>query len=202
MSRADDDRALALDSLAFLGPFSLVGRGWLGVVGQVPGVYVLRSVGPDGAPVRVPRAGDTDDRGVLDIGESGRLRGRLDDLRGACLGQPRSHRAGWDDFAYDVGARYPAATLCVEVLPIPIGRRDARVLAEALELALLESYRGRFKDRPPLNASAGKYRKVSHWLTSLGRAPRDASGWLDLSGLLDGLAVSEPTPTNVGRELT
>jgi hypothetical protein len=63
---------LDLQDLDFTGSFSLVERGWAGVVGQMPGVYVLRSLREGGAPVPVPRAGGVDERGVLDISETGR----------------------------------------------------------------------------------------------------------------------------------
>ena len=176
---------LDFDHLAFSGPLPLVARAWSGDVGHVPGVYVLRSIGGGGVPCAVPRAGAIDERGVLDIGESSRLHRRLDDLRGACLSLPRSHRAGLAYATYGFAANYPLETLHVDVLTLPAGS-DGKRLAEAIELALLETYRWRFKDRPPLNGSAGKYNAVAAWLQSRGRVPRDGEGWLDLGGLLDG----------------
>jgi hypothetical protein len=79
----------------------------------------------------------------------------------------------------DFGSVFSPDSLRIEL--IHLGSKE---LAEALELALLEEYRWRFKDRPPLNGSAGKYRKVYQWLEQQGRAARDSDGWIDLSGLL------------------
>jgi len=123
-----------------------------------------------------------DEIGILDIGESNNGRRRLNDFLGAAQGKPRSHRAGWEysKNAYDFGAVFPLDTLRVEFIHV-----DSKDIAEAIELALLEDYRWRFKDRPPLNGSAGKYRKVETWLRDVhGRDPRTADGWLDLDGLL------------------
>ena len=186
---------LDFDDLAFSGPFPLVTRAWSGDVGDVPGVYVLRSMGVGGVPCAVPRAAGFDERGILDFGASSRLHGRLDDLRGACLSLPRSHRAGLEYSTYGFAANYPLETLHVDVLTLSAGA-DGKRLAEAIEFALLETYRWRFKDRPPLNGSAGKYNAVAAWLRSRGRVPRDGEGWLDLAGTLSGVewrvAVARP----------
>jgi hypothetical protein len=172
-------------SLAFEGPFDFVGRSWKTAIRPEPIVYRLRVWNSETLSFRsIARAGGEDADGVLDIGESENGRRRLEEFCCAVEGKPRSHRAGWEysGNGYDFGTVFPPATLRIEFLHL-----GSKELAEALELALLEEYRWRFKDRPPLNGSAGKYRKVLTWLTQRGRTARDAAGWLDLSGLLTAL---------------
>ena len=168
--------------LTFEGPFDFVSRSWREIVRRDPIVYRLRGWEAGTSAFRsIPRAGGIDPDGVLDIGESDDGRRRLDDFCCAVEGKPRSHRAGleFSPNGYDFGAVFAPNSLRIEF--IHLGSKE---LAEALELALLEEYRWRFKDRPPLNGSAGKYRKVQGWLEQQGRAARDDDGWIDLSGLL------------------
>jgi hypothetical protein len=158
--------------LTFEGPFDFVSRSWRGIIRREPIVYRLRVWDADASTFRsIPRAGGVDLDGVLDIGESDDGRRRLDDFCCALEGKPRSHRAGWEFSinGYDFGSVFAPDSLRIEF--IHLGSKE---LAEALELALLEEYRWRFKDRPPLNGSAGKYRKVRQWLEQQGRAARDA----------------------------
>lgn len=169
-------------SLIFEGPFDFVSRSWRGVVRREPIVYRLRVWEVGTSTFRaIPRAGGVDPDAVLDIGESHDGRRRLDEFCCALEGKPRSHRAGreFSIHGYDFGSLFTPSSLRIEF--IHLGSKE---LAEALELALLEEYRWRFKDRPPLNGSAGKYRKVHQWLERQGRVPRDVDGWIDLSGLL------------------
>jgi hypothetical protein len=177
--------------LTFEGPFDFVSRSWRGIIRREPIVYRLRVWDADASTFRsIPRAGGVDLDGVLDIGESDDGRRRLDDFCCALEGKPRSHRAGWEFSinGYDFGSVFAPDSLRIEF--IHLGSKE---LAEALELALLEEYRWRFKDRPPLNGSAGKYRKVRQWLEQQGRAARDIDGWIDLSGLLP-LSASPSSP--------
>jgi hypothetical protein len=132
-------------------------------------------------------------RGQRGYDEGGDHALRRPDLRGTVrfrfevLARDHSSRAdrlsasGWEFSinGYDFGSVFAPDSLRIEF--IHLGSKE---LAEALELALLEEYRWRFKDRPPLNGSAGKYRKVRQWLEQQGRAARDIDGWIDLSGLL------------------
>jgi hypothetical protein len=174
--------APSYEDLRFEGLFDFLGRTWRAAVRPEPIVYRLRVWDAARLSFRpVPRAAAVDVDGILDIGESADGRRRLEDFCAAVECKPRSHRAGWEYSAmgYDFGSVFAPASLRVEFLHL--ARKE---MAEALELALLEDYRWRFKDRPPLNGSAGKYRKVDAWLREQGRAPRDADGWLDLSGLL------------------
>jgi hypothetical protein len=168
--------------LTFEGPFDFVSRSWREIIRREPIVYRLRVWEAGTSAFRsIPRAGGVDPDGVLDIGESDDGRRRLDDFCCALEGKPRSHRAGWEFSinGYDFGSVFAPNSLRIEF--IHLGSKE---LAEALELALLEEYRWRFKDRPPLNGSAGKYRKVHQWLERQGRDARDSNGWIDLSGLL------------------
>lgn len=174
-----------LRRLPFVGPVPLATREWLAHARPEPMAYRLLAWDPvTDRPRPIPRAAGVDDSGLLDIGESGNGRQRLRDLLGAAQGKPRSHRAGWEYSVagYDFGSAFPLETLRVELLHV-----DSKPLAEALELALLEDYRWRFKDRPPLNGSTGKINKTVAWLQSLGDRPHDDQGWLNLQPLLGSL---------------
>lgn len=168
--------------LPFIGPFAFVARTWVPHVRPAPVVYRLRALDAEGGGFRaIGRAGGVDTSGTLDVGESGNGARRLLDFCLALEGKPRSHRAGWEfsPIGYDFGSVFPSTALSLELLHV-----SSKELAEAIELALLEEYRWRFKDRPPLNGSAGKGRKVCAWLEGQGRRPRTPEGWLDLAGLL------------------
>lgn len=96
-----------------------------------------------------------------------------------------SHSAGVEystRWGYDFGTVFPSVQLRIDVLKV-----SSTELAEAIELDLLERYRWDHKDRPPLNSSAGKYRKVYAWLRNMKREPRSSDGWLNLDGLIDDL---------------
>lgn len=169
-------------NLPFEGSYELVSRPWREVMRPEPAVYRLRAWCPETSAFRpIPRCAATDLDGILDLGESGNGLRRIDELCHAIEGKPRSHRAGreFSVHGYDFGAVFAPANLRLEFMHLP-----SKELAEALELALIEDYRWRFKDRPPLNSSSGKWSKVCRWLESQGRAPRDQHGWIDLSGLL------------------
>jgi hypothetical protein len=173
---------LRFADLLFEDPFDFVGLAWRAAIRREPIVYRLRTWDSAKSQYRpVSRAGGVDTDGVLDIGESGNGRTRLDDFCAALSGKMRSHRAGWEfsTNGYDFGSVFAPTDLRIEFVHL-----QRKELAEAIELALIEEYRWRFKDRPPLNGSAGKYRKVETWLKSLGRSPRDADDWIDLTGLL------------------
>ena len=166
--------------LRFEGAFAFRDAPWLKLTDQEPIVYRLRVLANGGRAFRrIRRATGVDDLGVLGIGESGRGRSRLRDFWKAAAGEARSHRAGRDFAWYEFGEVFGLDLLRVEF--VRLGSKD---LAEAVEAALIEEYRSDFKDRPPLNGSSGKVRKVVRWLEGLGRRARDDDGWLDLSGLL------------------
>ncbi|MCD6498055.1 MAG: hypothetical protein J7M25_07095 [Deltaproteobacteria bacterium] len=172
-----------LKRLKFEGPYQLSNGAWQEHARSEPMVYRIRAWDlKTKKPRPIPRAARLDTSGILDIGESEKGLGRIEAFLGAAQGKKRSHRAGLEYSAneYDFGSVFPLNTLMVDFLHV-----ESKELAEALELALLEEYRWLFKDRPPLNGSAGKYRKVYDWLhDTIGRDPRDADGWLDLEGLL------------------
>lgn len=177
-------------NIKFEGPFDFVSGAWRSIVRQEPIVYRLRVWDAEGKRWRVLcRAAGDDAQGILDIGESEYGMRRLGDFCDAIQGKKRPHRAGWEysQNGYDFASVFPPDSLRIEF--IHLGSKE---LAESLELALLEEYRWRFKDRPPLNGSAGKYRKVVSWLRRQGRTPIDAQGWLDLSGLLP--SEADPLP--------
>jgi len=168
-----------LRELEFQGPFDFAKRAWTTSVRQEPLVYRLR-VWDDVAGTfrQLARAGGVDVEGVLDIGESQHGRTRLVEFCCAVEGKHRSHRAGLEYSWYDFASTFPIDHLRIEFLHV-----ESKELAEGIELALLEDYRWRFKDRPPLNGSSGKAKKVEQWLASLDRQPRK-DGWLDLDGLV------------------
>ena len=170
----------ALAALPFTTPVALTEESWREHVTRGPAVYRIRAWDLErDAPRAIPRLGGVDEMGIMDIGESGRGRTRVADFLGAAQGKPRSHRAGWDFYMYGVAEVVPLEALRVDALAV-----DDKDVAEALELALLEDYRWRYKDRPPLNGSAGKYRKVAAWLERRGIAARDGHGWLNILTLL------------------
>mgnify|MGYP001244603694 CR=1 FL=1 len=138
------------------------------------------------APRAIPRLGGVDPRGVLDVGASGRARARVGGFLAAAQGKPRAHRAGSDFHTYDVATVLPLEALRVDVLPVDDGE-----VAEAIELALLEDYRFRYKDRPPLH-TAGKHREVVTWLERRGLAARDDAGWLNVLVLLRAAGFAPP----------
>jgi hypothetical protein len=175
-----------MGKLRFSEPYPLEGRPWRAVLGYVPIVYRVRIWEADGSkPKSVPRAGGVDADGILDIGESGHGRGRLDRFAKVALGEKLlSHRAGIEfstKWGYDFASVFPPEQLRIDVLEV-----GSKQLAEAIEVLLLETYRWTFKDRPPLNGSAGKTVAVESWLRGQQREPR-VDGWLDLKGLIDHL---------------
>jgi hypothetical protein len=168
-------------------PFNVTAREWRSTIRNEPIVYRVRVWHADGSgPLPIKRAGGDDPHGILDIGESQHGRGRLERFAKVALGEKLlSHRAGVEystTWGYDFATVFPSAQLRIDVLKV-----SSKELAEAIEMDLLERYRWDHKDRPPLNSSAGKYRKVFAWLMSMQREPRDSDGWLNLDGLIDDL---------------
>lgn len=178
----------ALAALPFGPPLPLVGGAWRAQVTPGPAVYRVRAWDLEReAPRAIPRLGGVDPRGVLDVGASRRARARVAGFVAAARGEPRAHRAGSDFHAYDVAAVVPLEALRVDVLPV-----DDEEIAEAIELALLEDYRFRYKDRPPLHGSTGKHREVTAWLERRGLAARDDAGWLNVLVLLRAAGFAPP----------
>lgn len=178
----------ALAALPFGPPLPLVGDPWRAQITRGPAVYRIRAWDLEReAPRAIPRLGEVDPRGILDVGASSRARARVVAFLAAAQGKPRSHRAGWDFCAYDIAKVVPLEALRVDVLPV-----DDDEVAEAIELALLEDYRFRYKDHPPLRGSIGKHRKVSAWLERRGLASRDDAGWLNVLVLLRAAGFAPP----------
>ncbi|MFW6087447.1 MAG: hypothetical protein ACODAG_09595 [Myxococcota bacterium] len=172
-----------LRKLRFSGPYGLATGEAVACARPQPMVYRLFAWdGSTDGPRAIPRAVTVDEEGVLDIGESANGKRRLTDFLGAAQGKLRSHRAGWEYAVYEFTSTFPLDTLHVEILHV-----DSKELAEAIEVALLEDYRWRFNDRPPLNSSAGKPNKTVSWLQALGTRPRDDEGWLNLHPFLEPL---------------
>ena len=133
------------------------------------GVYMVQAT-RRGRPRPIARAADRDLDGVLVIGESQYIAHRIATMAKAMKLEDRSrsysHRAGLDysrGHGWDYGRLFPLQALVVRWWPT---KRH-----KLLEAGLLERYRWRFLDRPPLNASIG----------SAGEAKRDNDGWLVLT---------------------
>lgn len=133
------------------------------------GVYMVQATSR-GRPRRIARAADVDHDGVLVIGESRHLARRIATMVKAMRLQDRSrsysHRAGLD-YSRGHGWHYGRCF----ALPDLVIRWWATKHHKLLEAGLLEKYRWRFLDRPPLNASIG----------AAGKAKRDDEGWLVLT---------------------
>ena len=172
----------------FKGPWKLDSDDWVADdrVREQLGVYRLIAwdVSRD-RPKTIPRAVGADKAGVLDIGMSVNLRSRLNALWACCRAEPDhlvlGHAAGVKYAAYKFREAFPFEHLRIEVLHLD---DEQPVLADAVELTLLEHYLYEFKNLPPLNSTAGNWRKVERWLKSKGREARDAEEWIDLDGLL------------------
>ena len=167
--------------IRFQGPWGFHDEAWKNQLRDVPTVYRLRATDPDtGAIKPIPRAsGVSDHEGVLDIGTTAHGYGRILTLLRACRSGRGSHAAGLKYHVYDYADAFPLATLRVEAIEVA-----SEELAEAIELALIETYLYEFKDLPPLNSTAGNWRKVARWLKSQGRRPRKPDSEIDLDGLI------------------
>jgi len=174
--------------IRFPGPWGFQDEAWKNHLRDVPTVYRLRATNPDtGAVKAIHRASGVDQEGVLDIGTTAHGYGRALTLLRACRTGRGSHAAGLKYHEYDFKDAFPLATLRIEGVEV-----ESEELAEAIELALIETYLYRFKDLPPLNSTAGNWGKVASWLEDLGRNPRRPNGELDLDGLVpEALLIDE-----------
>jgi len=132
------------------GPVLLTGDKWPGVRPKA-GVYRIRIFDPAGRPMAIPRALGTDPDGVLDIGESGDLYGRLYAFWGRAQGKAYSHSAAAEYESWELTRHWPLDRLHFDFFHV-----DDKKAAEQAELKMLDAYRARFYDRPPLNKSQGK----------------------------------------------
>ena len=113
--------------------------------GDGGGVYVVRAIDDEGAPVSIPRALAVDETGTLYIGQSGKLRGRVIHIsqsltrdlkrRHEVVRRLRDHPG--------LAEAYPLERLVVDLHPAAEPRKE--------EKARLSDYLQRFGDYPPLN---------------------------------------------------
>lgn len=162
----------------FDGPRGFDDESWKDHVSTSSGVYRLRAWAESGPRHLTRASGAVDLDGILDIGTTSGLYGRLLELLRACRHGRGSHSAGLRFNHYGYATAFPLESLRIEVLPLATAP-----LAEALELALIEHYIWTFKDSTPLNSTQGNWRSVDRWLRSQGREPR-RNGCVDLRGLL------------------
>ncbi len=128
----------------------LSGNEWPGVQ-KKPGVYRIRAFHHRGKPIRVPRALGIDYEGVIDIGESDNLIKRLSYFWGRATGKSYSHSAADEYISWEMRRHWPLELLRFDFIHV-----DDKTAAEKLELKMIDEYRARFYDRPPLNKSQGK----------------------------------------------
>ena len=116
---------------------------------NAPGVYELVVLDKAGEWARLDRVGGTDRRGILYIGQSSKLRSRLQDLRRVIREQsPDGHIAG---LTYRNSAKIkklaPNTRIRFRYVHCGNCRRE--------EKDLLRSYFDKYGEVPPLNAQAG-----------------------------------------------
>ena len=115
-----------------------------------PGVYVIRCVNRKGRPIKIYRAGDTDIRGWIYIGETNNFKRRLQSFLRTAKDKTKSgHVAGVRYSSWDYNYLFPLENLEVKFCTLRNKKR-----ARDVEWDLLRIYLGRFYDLPPLNFSA------------------------------------------------
>ena len=125
-------------------------------LGDRAGIYYLRSLNSDGSSYRpVPRVLQTDTDGVLYIGCSKEVRGRVGTLKKALCAAAGAH--GYiDPYAHPAGRHYsevarlrelyPFESLCITITPVPRETDHYRAEYDALR-----DYRASFGEVPPFN---------------------------------------------------
>jgi len=109
-----------------------------------PGTYMIGTDRP------LKRAVGIDQEGILDIGKSKGLRGRLQTFyRCASMPETGGHMAGWRFAFYEMSRHFPLETLYVCWCPVP-----SEGLAAREEGRLLDEYVRQHMEPPPLNYSA------------------------------------------------
>jgi hypothetical protein len=110
-------------------------------VPRSPGVYLVA------AERAIPRAIGVDVHGILTIGESDSLRGRLDSFRRCARGGGAvGHMAGWRYSFLEYGKHYP-----VDKLKVRWKTANTKTKAYGEEGNLLLAYLAKHSELPPLN---------------------------------------------------
>ncbi|WP_127475160.1 hypothetical protein [Sulfurivermis fontis] len=106
-----------------------------------PGAYMIA------AKSSINRAYGTDEEGILDVGESGRLRHRIKSFIACANGNRRSgHMAGWRFNRFKFDSKFP-----LDSLYLSWHRTESKEEAYKLEEKILESYLEQHSELPPLN---------------------------------------------------
>jgi hypothetical protein len=173
----------------FNGPWPFDDGTWENHIAVGPGVYRLRAWDSSTNESRpIQRAGGTDAEGVLDIGESKNLWGRLTTMRRAMRNGNASHSAGLKFHGWGFADVFPLDGLMIDFVLLPT--KDHAVAAEAVAIA---DYLWRFKDLPPLNSTKGNRKKTAKWIKSQGQEAYNDDYSLNIEGLLpDGVLVVGP----------
>ena len=133
------------------GPFALTRDGIKENVKESPGVYRIPAFDAHGRPVSICRANGVDAHGILHIGQSVGLRGRILAFLLAAQGGSAAHHAGNEFFQWEFGQRFP-----VEHFRFDYILARSSEYAKKLERELHEAYRLRYLDRPPLDGTSGQ----------------------------------------------
>lgn len=97
--------------------------------------------------IAIHRAVGIDTEGILDIGESKNLRGRIKSFIACANGRrPRGHMAGWRYKQYEFEKHFPLDTLFIRWHPT-----QTKEEAYAIEGKILQTYLIQHKELPPLN---------------------------------------------------
>ena len=108
---------------------------------NTPGAYMIA------AKHSINRAFGEDQEGILDVGESKNLRGRLNAFIGCAQGSRVSgHMAGWRYREFGFNSRFPLKSLYLSW-----HKADSKSAAYRLEESILKEYLKQHSELPPLN---------------------------------------------------
>lgn len=124
-------------------------------------------------PKEITRVCGIDTEGIIDIGESKTGRTRLNSFFQSTKDDRKGHLAGAIYFVFVFSEKFPIDSIKLEYL-----YAETKEYAEAIEHMLLQNYRFKYMDLPPLNGTVGKYRKVPKWLEENHNFEKDENGQL------------------------
>jgi len=116
-----------------------------------PGVYRIRAYEESGKPLHIQRLGGVDSLGILHIGKSKNLKGRINFFRQSSEGKHDSHHAGYEFYIWVFKKIIPLDKLRFDYIETPTEQEALRI-----ERLLHIEYREQFFDRPPLDSTSGK----------------------------------------------
>jgi hypothetical protein len=128
-----------------------------------PGVYILTYV-ENGEPKAFARLNGIDDEGILLIGKTVNLRRRVREFYKDILSEgleEKYHSEGWNFRAYFRDNKNPhAIKLKAESIRVHWTPMKSEKEAYRFETQLIQDYVTKFQDKPPLNISIKRQRKV------------------------------------------